>query len=74
MFIGFMMLMMKQNHLFYVLLSFEFMMIDLFFWLSFVVSESFYFCFICFCVMVSILGLLMLVSLLKYYGSDKSLY
>nr|YP_010618318.1 NADH dehydrogenase subunit 4L [Clavinema parasiluri]WAX01696.1 NADH dehydrogenase subunit 4L [Clavinema parasiluri] len=74
MIIGLLMLLMKWNRLFYVLLSFEFMMMDLFFWLSFIVGESFYFCFICFCVIISILGLLVLVSLLKFFGSDSSFF
>nr|YP_004857902.1 NADH dehydrogenase subunit 4L [Dracunculus medinensis]AEO27230.1 NADH dehydrogenase subunit 4L [Dracunculus medinensis]BAV81408.1 NADH dehydrogenase subunit 4L [Dracunculus medinensis] len=73
-FIGCLTLLFKWRRLFYVLLSLEFMMMDLFFCFSVVLSGSLFFYFLCFCVIISVLGLLILVSVLKNYGLDCSFY
>nr|YP_009442455.1 NADH dehydrogenase subunit 4L [Camallanus cotti]ATO58505.1 NADH dehydrogenase subunit 4L [Camallanus cotti] len=67
---GFMMIVFKFSRLIYVLIGFEFLVLGCFFLYCSFISEFMFFYFICFCVMSSIFGLLMMVGSMKFFGSD----
>nr|YP_009229281.1 NADH dehydrogenase subunit 4L [Allodiplogaster sudhausi]ALT06541.1 NADH dehydrogenase subunit 4L [Allodiplogaster sudhausi] len=72
-FISLFMLLFKWQRLIYILITLEFLMLSLFLYLSLSISSMMFFYFMCFSVMSSILGVIMMVTSMKTFGSDMSL-
>nr|YP_009050216.1 NADH dehydrogenase subunit 4L [Nematodirus oiratianus]AGZ64204.1 NADH dehydrogenase subunit 4L [Nematodirus oiratianus] len=73
-FISLLMLFFKWSRLIFILIAFEFLMVSLFIKLVSVVDLLMFFYFMCFSVVSSILGMVIMVGSMKFYGSDMSLY
>nr|AST14927.1 NADH dehydrogenase subunit 4L [Hammerschmidtiella sp. ZengetLiu-2016]AST14937.1 NADH dehydrogenase subunit 4L [Hammerschmidtiella sp. ZengetLiu-2016] len=69
-FVSFLTLMFKWRRLIFILISFEFIMMSLFYYYSLLISEMLFFYFMSFTVMSSLLGLVIMVGNMKFYGND----
>nr|BAT21231.1 NADH dehydrogenase subunit 4L [Rhabditophanes sp. KR3021] len=74
MFISFLSLFFKWRRFIFILISFEFLMMNLFYFFSSYFSEMMFFYFMCFSVISSVLGMVLMVGQMKYYGSDLSVF
>nr|ADC80277.1 NADH dehydrogenase subunit 4L [Pristionchus pacificus]ADC80287.1 NADH dehydrogenase subunit 4L [Pristionchus pacificus]ADC80291.1 NADH dehydrogenase subunit 4L [Pristionchus pacificus]ADC80299.1 NADH dehydrogenase subunit 4L [Pristionchus pacificus]ADC80305.1 NADH dehydrogenase subunit 4L [Pristionchus pacificus] len=73
-FISMFMLFFKWQRFIFILISLEFLMLSLFLSLSTVLSEMMFFYFMCFSVISSILGMVVMVGNMKIYGSDQCIF
>lgn len=64
----------KFYRLFFVLISLEFIVINLFYVFSFFLMENYFYFFICFSVISSVTGMLIILYLVKSFGSDKCFF
>nr|YP_009538634.1 NADH dehydrogenase subunit 4L [Steinernema abbasi]YP_026080.1 NADH dehydrogenase subunit 4L [Steinernema carpocapsae]AAT00523.1 NADH dehydrogenase subunit 4L [Steinernema carpocapsae]AYU56875.1 NADH dehydrogenase subunit 4L [Steinernema carpocapsae]AYV63102.1 NADH dehydrogenase subunit 4L [Steinernema abbasi]QAA11078.1 NADH dehydrogenase subunit 4L [Steinernema carpocapsae]BAV78651.1 NADH dehydrogenase subunit 4L [Steinernema carpocapsae] len=64
----------KWRRLLFVLISLEFLMMSLFIIYSYMLNEMMFFYFMCFSVISSVLGMLMMIGSVKFYGSDNCLF
>nr|YP_010415412.1 NADH dehydrogenase subunit 4L [Allodiplogaster sp. MY-2022]URY63362.1 NADH dehydrogenase subunit 4L [Allodiplogaster sp. MY-2022] len=69
-FVSLFMLFFKWFRLIFILISLEFLMMSLFFLFSNMFTEMMFFYFMCFSVISSILGMLVMVSSMKFFGND----
>nr|BAV82874.1 NADH dehydrogenase subunit 4L [Toxocara canis] len=74
MFISFLSLFFKWQRLMFILISLEFIVMSLFIYFSGVLNEMMFFYFMCFSVVSSVLGLVLVVGNMKFYGSDQCLF
>lgn len=68
------MLFFKWFRLIFILISLEFLIISLFFLFSNMFTEIMFFYFICFSVISRILGILVIVSSIKFFGNDYCIF
>nr|YP_010938384.1 NADH dehydrogenase subunit 4L [Toxocara apodemi]WLE72143.1 NADH dehydrogenase subunit 4L [Toxocara apodemi] len=73
-FISFLSLFFKWQRLMFILISLEFIVMSLFIYFSGVLSEMMFFYFMSFSVVSSVLGLVLVVGNMKFYGSDQCLF
>nr|ADC80327.1 NADH dehydrogenase subunit 4L [Pristionchus pacificus]AFE00462.1 NADH dehydrogenase subunit 4L [Pristionchus pacificus]AFE00464.1 NADH dehydrogenase subunit 4L [Pristionchus pacificus]AFE00552.1 NADH dehydrogenase subunit 4L [Pristionchus pacificus]AFE00554.1 NADH dehydrogenase subunit 4L [Pristionchus pacificus] len=73
-FISMFMLFFKWHRFIFILISLEFLMLSLFLSLSTSLSEMMFFYFMCFSVISSILGMVVMVGNMKFYGSDQCIF
>nr|ADC80161.1 NADH dehydrogenase subunit 4L [Pristionchus pacificus]AFE00414.1 NADH dehydrogenase subunit 4L [Pristionchus pacificus]AFE00416.1 NADH dehydrogenase subunit 4L [Pristionchus pacificus]AFE00442.1 NADH dehydrogenase subunit 4L [Pristionchus pacificus]AFE00546.1 NADH dehydrogenase subunit 4L [Pristionchus pacificus] len=73
-FISMFMLFFKWHRFIFILISLEFLMLSLFLSLSMALSEMMFFYFMCFSVISSILGMVVMVGNMKIYGSDQCIF
>nr|ADC80329.1 NADH dehydrogenase subunit 4L [Pristionchus pacificus] len=73
-FISMFMLFFKWQRFIFILISLEFLMLSLFLSLSTMLSEMMFFYFMCFSVISSILGMVVMVGNMKIYGSDQCIF
>nr|AFE00648.1 NADH dehydrogenase subunit 4L [Pristionchus pacificus] len=73
-FISMFMLFFKWHRFIFILISLEFLMLSLFLSLSTALSEMMFFYFMCFSVISSILGMVVMVGYMKIYGSDQCIF
>nr|ADC80367.1 NADH dehydrogenase subunit 4L [Pristionchus pacificus] len=73
-FISMFMLFFKWQRFIFILISLEFLMLSLFLSLSTLLSEMMFFYFMCFSVISSILGMVVMVGNMKIYGSDQCIF
>nr|ADC80267.1 NADH dehydrogenase subunit 4L [Pristionchus pacificus] len=73
-FISMFMLFFKWHRFIFILISLEFLMLSLFLSLSTSLSEMMFFYFMCFSVISSILGMVVMVGNMKIYGSDQCVF
>nr|YP_010286276.1 NADH dehydrogenase subunit 4L [Aphelenchoides medicagus]UKS08879.1 NADH dehydrogenase subunit 4L [Aphelenchoides medicagus] len=64
----------KNGRFIFLLISLEFLMMSLFFYFFNFLGSLMFFFFIVLSVVSSILGMLMMISLVKYFGSDKVIF
>nr|ACB06377.1 NADH dehydrogenase subunit 4L [Caenorhabditis elegans] len=69
-FVSLFMFIFKWQRLIFILISLEFMMLSLFLKFSYVLGEMMFFYFMCFSVISSILGMVVMVGNMKFFGSD----
>nr|YP_009092001.1 NADH dehydrogenase subunit 4L [Uncinaria sanguinis]AHI51921.1 NADH dehydrogenase subunit 4L [Uncinaria sanguinis] len=69
-FISLFMLFFKWHRFIFVLIALEFMMMSLFLKLMGLLTEIMFFYFMCFSVISSILGMVIMVGMMKFYGND----
>nr|YP_003434461.1 NADH dehydrogenase subunit 4L [Mecistocirrus digitatus]ACX85086.1 NADH dehydrogenase subunit 4L [Mecistocirrus digitatus] len=74
MFMSLMMLLFKWYRMIFILIAFEFLMMSLFMKLIYFVSEMMFFYFMCFSVLSSVLGMIILVGGMKFYGNDNCVF
>nr|YP_009450253.1 NADH dehydrogenase subunit 4L [Ortleppascaris sinensis]AOV93982.1 NADH dehydrogenase subunit 4L [Ortleppascaris sinensis] len=74
MFISSLSLFFKWQRLIFILISLEFIVMSLFINFSGHVSEMMFFYFMCFSVISSVLGMVVMVGNMKLYGSDQCLF
>nr|YP_001905897.1 NADH dehydrogenase subunit 4L [Toxocara canis]CAL69966.1 NADH dehydrogenase subunit 4L [Toxocara canis] len=74
MFISFLSLFFKWQRLMFILISLEFIVMSLFIYFSGALNEMMFFYFMCFSVVSSVLGLVLVVGNMKFYGSDQCLF
>nr|YP_010620901.1 NADH dehydrogenase subunit 4L [Toxocara vitulorum]WAX39115.1 NADH dehydrogenase subunit 4L [Toxocara vitulorum] len=73
-FISFLSFFFKWQRLMFILISLEFIVMSLFIYFSEVLNEMMFFYFMCFSVVSSVLGLVVVVGNMKFYGSDQCLF
>nr|ADD81882.1 NADH dehydrogenase subunit 4L [Anisakis simplex] len=73
MFISSLSLFFKWQRLIFILISLEFIVMSLFIYFSMVLNEMMFFYFMCFSVISSVLGMIVMVGNMKFYGSDQCL-
>nr|ADD81878.1 NADH dehydrogenase subunit 4L [Anisakis simplex]ADD81880.1 NADH dehydrogenase subunit 4L [Anisakis simplex]ADD81885.1 NADH dehydrogenase subunit 4L [Anisakis simplex]ADD81887.1 NADH dehydrogenase subunit 4L [Anisakis simplex]ADD81889.1 NADH dehydrogenase subunit 4L [Anisakis simplex] len=73
MFISSLSLFFKWQRLIFILISLEFIVMSLFIYFSTVLNEMMFFYFMCFSVISSVLGMIVMVGNMKFYGSDQCL-
>nr|YP_001795395.1 NADH dehydrogenase subunit 4L [Toxocara malaysiensis]CAL80808.1 NADH dehydrogenase subunit 4L [Toxocara malaysiensis] len=73
-FISFLSLFFKWQRLMFILISLEFIVMSLFIYFAGVFNEMMFFYFMCFSVVSSVLGLVLVVGNMKFYGSDQCLF
>nr|YP_010705376.1 NADH dehydrogenase subunit 4L [Rhabdias kafunata]WCQ82424.1 NADH dehydrogenase subunit 4L [Rhabdias kafunata] len=73
-FVSMFMLFFKWQRLMFILISLEFLMMNLFIIFSNIFSEMLFFYFMCFSVISSILGMIVMVGCMKFYGSDYCIF
>nr|YP_009445100.1 NADH dehydrogenase subunit 4L [Marshallagia marshalli]ATV81509.1 NADH dehydrogenase subunit 4L [Marshallagia marshalli] len=73
-FISLMILFFKSYRLIFILIGLEFMMMSLFMKFVNMFLSSMFFYFMCFSVISSILGLVIMVGNMKFYGNDYCLF
>ena len=73
-FIAFLSLLFKWPRLIFILLSYEFLVICLFYSFSLSRTEVMYFYYMCFTVIARVFGLVVMAGRIKYYGSDMCLF
>nr|QWK40680.1 NADH dehydrogenase subunit 4L [Stephanurus dentatus] len=73
-FISLFMLFFKWYRFIFVLIALEFMMMSLFIKFMGLFTEIMFFYFMCFSVVSSILGMVVMVGGMKFYGSDQCIY
>lgn len=64
----------KWQRLIFVLISLEFLMLSLFLKFSSFLTEMMFFYFICFSVVSRILGIIVMVGNMKFYGNDYCIF
>nr|YP_009312527.1 NADH dehydrogenase subunit 4L [Phocanema bulbosa]YP_009312563.1 NADH dehydrogenase subunit 4L [Phocanema krabbei]AOV63278.1 NADH dehydrogenase subunit 4L [Phocanema bulbosa]AOV63325.1 NADH dehydrogenase subunit 4L [Phocanema krabbei] len=74
MFISSLSLFFKWQRLIFILISLEFIVVSLFIYFSGVLNEMMFFYFMCFSVISSVLGMIVMVGNMKFYGSDQCLF
>nr|YP_009142136.1 NADH dehydrogenase subunit 4L [Pseudoterranova azarasi]YP_009312539.1 NADH dehydrogenase subunit 4L [Pseudoterranova cattani]YP_009312551.1 NADH dehydrogenase subunit 4L [Pseudoterranova decipiens sensu lato Germany]AKG63669.1 NADH dehydrogenase subunit 4L [Pseudoterranova azarasi]AOV63290.1 NADH dehydrogenase subunit 4L [Pseudoterranova cattani]AOV63313.1 NADH dehydrogenase subunit 4L [Pseudoterranova decipiens sensu lato Germany] len=74
MFISSLSLFFKWQRLIFILISLEFIVMSLFIYFSGVLNEMMFFYFMCFSVISSVLGMIVMVGNMKFYGSDQCLF
>nr|WEM32180.1 NADH dehydrogenase subunit 4L [Anisakis simplex] len=74
MFISSLSLFFKWQRLIFILISLEFIVMSLFIYFSTVLNEMMFFYFMCFSVVSSVLGMIVMVGNMKFYGSDQCLF
>nr|AGV02087.1 NADH dehydrogenase subunits 4L [Bunostomum trigonocephalum] len=73
-FISLFMLIFKWFRFIFILISLEFMMMSLFIKFMGVLTEIMFFYFMCFSVISSILGMVVMVGGMKFFGSDQCIF
>nr|AAO16401.1 NADH dehydrogenase subunit 4L [Caenorhabditis elegans] len=73
-FVSLFMFIFKWQRLIFILISLEFMMLSLFLKFSYVLGEMMFFYFMCFSVISSILGMVVMVGNMKFLGSDNCIF
>nr|YP_004123401.1 NADH dehydrogenase subunit 4L [Contracaecum rudolphii B Bullini et al., 1986]YP_009312575.1 NADH dehydrogenase subunit 4L [Contracaecum ogmorhini sensu lato Australia]YP_009312587.1 NADH dehydrogenase subunit 4L [Contracaecum ogmorhini sensu lato South Africa]ACP30398.1 NADH dehydrogenase subunit 4L [Contracaecum rudolphii B Bullini et al., 1986]AOV63337.1 NADH dehydrogenase subunit 4L [Contracaecum ogmorhini sensu lato Australia]AOV63349.1 NADH dehydrogenase subunit 4L [Contracaecum ogmorh len=73
-FISSLSLIFKWQRLIFILISLEFIVMSLFIYFSSVLNEMMFFYFMCFSVISSVLGMVIMVGNMKFYGSDLCLF
>nr|YP_009161994.1 NADH dehydrogenase subunit 4L [Litoditis aff. marina PmI]YP_009162030.1 NADH dehydrogenase subunit 4L [Litoditis aff. marina PmIV]AKS28844.1 NADH dehydrogenase subunit 4L [Litoditis aff. marina PmI]AKS28880.1 NADH dehydrogenase subunit 4L [Litoditis aff. marina PmIV] len=73
-FVGLFMFFFKWQRLIFILISLEFLMLSLFLNFSGLISEMMFFYFMCFSVISSILGMIIMVGNMKSFGSDQCIF
>ncbi|NP_006954.1 NADH dehydrogenase subunit 4L (mitochondrion) [Caenorhabditis elegans] len=73
-FVSLFMFIFKWQRLIFILISLEFMMLSLFLKFSYVLGEMMFFYFMCFSVISSILGMVVMVGNMKFFGSDNCIF
>nr|YP_009162018.1 NADH dehydrogenase subunit 4L [Litoditis aff. marina PmIII]AKS28868.1 NADH dehydrogenase subunit 4L [Litoditis aff. marina PmIII] len=73
-FISLFMFLFKWQRLIFILISLEFLMLSLFLKFSLLISEMMFFYFMCFSVVSSILGMIIMVGNMKSFGSDQCIF
>nr|YP_009058869.1 NADH dehydrogenase subunit 4L [Parascaris univalens]YP_009445833.1 NADH dehydrogenase subunit 4L [Parascaris equorum]AIM58800.1 NADH dehydrogenase subunit 4L [Parascaris univalens]AIQ85132.1 NADH dehydrogenase subunit 4L [Parascaris univalens]ATX68616.1 NADH dehydrogenase subunit 4L [Parascaris equorum]BAV81436.1 NADH dehydrogenase subunit 4L [Parascaris equorum] len=73
-FISFLSLFFKWQRLIFILISLEFLVMSLFILFSGSLNEMMFFYFMCFSVVSSVLGVVIMVGNMKFYGSDLCLF
>nr|ADD81969.1 NADH dehydrogenase subunit 4L [Anisakis simplex] len=73
MFISSLSLFFKWQRLIFILISLEFIVMSLFIYFSTVLNEMMFFYFMCFSGISSVLGMIVMVGNMKFYGSDQCL-
>lgn len=68
------MLFFKWHRIIFILISLEFLIINLFVNFSLELTEIIFFYFICFSVISRILGIITMVGNIKFYGNDQCIY
>lgn len=74
MFLSFMSLIFKWRRLLFILISFEFILLSFFYVFCFVLLGIYIYYFICFCVITSLFGLVMMVVGMSLYGRDRCFF
>nr|UZP15736.1 NADH dehydrogenase subunit 4L [Contracaecum sp.] len=74
MFISFLSLFFKWQRLIFILISLEFIVMSLFIYFAGILNEMMFFYFMCFSVISSVLGMVIMVGNMKFYGSDLCLF
>nr|QXE43453.1 NADH dehydrogenase subunit 4L [Ophidascaris baylisi] len=74
MFISSLSLFFKWQRLMFILISLEFIVMSLFIYFAGYLSEMMFFYFMCFSVVSSVLGMVVMVGNMKFYGSDQCLF
>nr|AOV63301.1 NADH dehydrogenase subunit 4L [Pseudoterranova decipiens sensu lato Antarctica] len=74
MFISSLSLFFKWQRLIFILISLEFIVMSLFIYFSGILNEMMFFYFMCFSVISSVLGMIVMVGNMKFYGSDQCLF
>nr|BAV82604.1 NADH dehydrogenase subunit 4L [Ancylostoma caninum] len=64
----------KWHRFIFILISLEFMMMSLFMKFMGLLTEIMFFYFMCFSVISSILGMVVMVGGMKFYGSDQCIF
>nr|QCG69221.1 NADH dehydrogenase subunit 4L [Toxascaris leonina] len=64
----------KWQRLMFILISLEFIVMSLFIMFSCDLNEMMFFYFMCFSVISSVLGMVVMVGNVKFYGSDQCLF
>lgn len=64
----------KWQRLIFILISLEFIMLRLFLKFSYVLGEIMFFYFMCFSVISRILGMVVIVGNIKFFGSDNCIF
>nr|YP_003434045.1 NADH dehydrogenase subunit 4L [Trichostrongylus axei]ACX85194.1 NADH dehydrogenase subunit 4L [Trichostrongylus axei] len=73
-FISLLMLFFKWYRYIFILVALEFMMMSLFVKFINVMFDMQFFYFMCFSVISSILGMVVMINAMKFYGNDKCIY
>nr|CAD88791.1 NADH dehydrogenase subunit 4L [Necator americanus] len=73
-FVSLFMLFFKWYRFIFILISLEFMMMSLFIKFSGILTEIMFFYFMCFSVISSILGMVVMVGGMKFYGNDQCIF
>nr|AJW75160.1 NADH dehydrogenase subunit 4L [Oscheius chongmingensis] len=73
-FVSLFMFIFKWQRLIFILISLEFLMLSLFLKFSSVLTEMMFFYFMCFSVVSSILGMIIMVGNMKFYGNDQCIF
>nr|ACB06317.1 NADH dehydrogenase subunit 4L [Caenorhabditis briggsae] len=73
-FVSLFMFIFKWQRLIFILISLEFLMLSLFLKFSYLLSEMMFFYFMCFSVISSILGMVIMVGNMKFFGSDNCIF
>jgi len=66
--------MFKYYRLIFVLIGLEFLVINVFFIFNSFISEDFFYFFMCFSVISRVLGILVILNSVKFFGSDLCVY
>nr|BAV78675.1 NADH dehydrogenase subunit 4L [Steinernema kushidai] len=64
----------KWHRILFILISLEFLMMSLFIYFSSCLNEMMFFYFMCFSVVSSVMGMIIMVGNVKFFGSDKCLF
>nr|QNJ60194.1 NADH dehydrogenase subunit 4L [Phasmarhabditis hermaphrodita]QNJ60196.1 NADH dehydrogenase subunit 4L [Phasmarhabditis hermaphrodita]QNJ60198.1 NADH dehydrogenase subunit 4L [Phasmarhabditis hermaphrodita]QNJ60200.1 NADH dehydrogenase subunit 4L [Phasmarhabditis hermaphrodita]QNJ60202.1 NADH dehydrogenase subunit 4L [Phasmarhabditis hermaphrodita] len=73
-FVSLFMFLFKWQRLIFILISLEFLMLSLFLNFSNMFTEMMFFYFMCFSVISSILGMIIMVGAMKFYGNDQCIF
>nr|ARV88370.1 NADH dehydrogenase subunit 4L [Caenorhabditis sp. 38 MB-2015] len=73
-FVSLFMFLFKWQRLIFILISLEFLMLSLFLKFSYILCEMMFFYFMCFSVISSILGMVVMVGNMKFFGSDNCIF
>nr|QNJ60240.1 NADH dehydrogenase subunit 4L [Phasmarhabditis neopapillosa]QNJ60244.1 NADH dehydrogenase subunit 4L [Phasmarhabditis neopapillosa] len=73
-FVSLFMFLFKWQRLIFILISLEFLMLSLFLNFSGMFTEMMFFYFMCFSVVSSILGMIIMVGSMKFYGNDQCIF
>lgn len=64
----------KWQRLIFILISLEFLILSLFLKFSYILGEIMFFYFMCFSVISRILGMVVIVGNIKFFGSDNCIF